>query len=179
MSHSVSPSGEASECDREESARVAAFNNNKLSVRSHRSVFAMDADKEIASLKKDKTKTRLKGNRKELAEVCNYLGSKLSERGRFEEALDEHKEELKLCENLNDVAGTALAYRCIGECYSEMENYKKALENLKMYLEMASDMEDYVELQRAWATLGRTYFMKSDLESAEKAHNMALKFTEK
>lgn len=139
----------------------------------------MDSDKEIAALKKDKVRTRSRGNMKELAEFCNYLGSKYSERGRFEEALDEHKEELSLCESLDDVPGTTLAHRCIGECYAAMEEYKKSLEHLKIYLELADQMGNNVELQRAWATLGRTYFVKMDYDNAEKAHAMALKFTEK
>lgn len=139
----------------------------------------MNTDKEIEQLKKDKTKARSKGQLKELAEVCNYLGSKYTERGLHEEALDEHIEELSLCEKLKDVLGTAVAYRCIGECYSEMDDYVKALENLRIYLDMAEEMTNGIEVQRAWATLGRTYFMKGDNTNAEISHNMASKLADR
>ncbi|KAI1291884.1 Tonsoku-like protein [Halotydeus destructor] len=139
----------------------------------------MDADKEISTLKKDKIKSRNRGNLKELAEVCNYLGSKLTERGRYEEALEEHKEELSLSKKLKDDLGIAISHRCLGEVCAEMEEYSEALKNLKVYLEIAETLKNYVELQRAWTTLGRTYFMKGDLTNAEKAHSMAMKLTEK
>jgi len=139
----------------------------------------MDADKEISSLKKDKAKAQLTGNLKDLAEVCNYLGSKLSERGRFEDALEEHNEELSISKRLGDDLGVIIAHRCIGEVYAEMEMYRKSLDNLKLYLSKAEKAKNVVELQRAWATLGRTYFMKGDLDKSDRAHQMALQLTEK
>lgn len=139
----------------------------------------MEDDKEVTELKKDKIKARNKGQLKELAENCNYLGSKYTERGRHEDALEEHQEELALCVKLKDALGTAVAYRCIGECYAEMEDYGRALENLKVYMEMAEEMSNGIELQRSWATLGRTYFMKGDNTNAEISHNMAAKLAER
>lgn len=139
----------------------------------------METDKEIAALNRDKSKAQQKGNLKELANVCNYLGSKLSERGRFQEALQQHKEELSICKKRKDVLGTTIAHRCIGEVYAEMCMYRESIEHLKMYLNLAESEKNMIEVQRAYATIGRTMFMKDDLDKAQTAHESALKLTEK
>jgi tetratricopeptide (TPR) repeat protein len=137
-------------------------------------------DKEIQSLKNDKKKAISRSNWKEVAEICNFLGNKLSERGRLEESLNEHQEELVICsQRLKDVKGVMLAHRCLGEVYAEMQEYNKSLKHLKVYLESAEKTKDAVEIQRSWATLGRTYFMKEDLSNAESAFIMALKLADR
>lgn len=47
--------------------------------------------------------------------------------GDYEAAISEHRQELALSEVLNDVIGTAVANRKIGECYAEMGNFPAAL----------------------------------------------------
>ena len=137
-------------------------------------------EKEISSLRTDKIKAANKGNWREVSEICNFLGSKYSERGRLQDALEQHEEELKICmEKLRDPKGVLLAHRCLGEVYSEMEEYKRALTHLKTYLESAEKLKDIVEIQRAWATLGRTYYMKEDLKNGETAFKMALKLADR
>lgn len=140
----------------------------------------MSSGKEIQSLLFDKQKAIAKNNWKDLAAICNYLGKLYSERGELENALNEHKEELKICKSkLKDDNGIAIAHRNIGEVYAEMEEYKKSLESLKIYLDKAEEMKDFVEIQRAWATIGRTYYMKGDLKRALTAFETALKLAVK
>lgn len=140
----------------------------------------MGGDKEIESLKSDKIRAKSKKSWSEVAEICNYLGNKYSERGLLTEALTEHQEELLVCrDKLKDGAGVGLAYRCLGQVYCEMQDYKKSLESLKKYLESAENRKDYVEIQRALTTIGRTYFMKDDLVQAESAYSTSLKLAEK
>ena len=140
----------------------------------------MSGEREIHALQIDKQKALSKRKWKDLAAICNYLGKQYSERGQLDQALSEHQEELKICKyKLKDENGVAVAHRNIGEVYAEMEEYKKALDSLKIYLELAEKMKDFVEIQRAWATIGRTYYMKSDVDRALTAFTTALNLAEK
>lgn len=139
----------------------------------------MSNEREIQTLINDKKRAISLSKWKDAAEVCNFLGSKLRERGQLDAALAEHEEELLLCQRLKDEAGCALAHRCIGEVCSEIQDYKRALRSLKLFLDISEKRKDVVEMQRAWATIGRTYLLKDDLNHAEAAFKMALKLTER
>ncbi|KAL7990242.1 hypothetical protein Chor_010596 [Crotalus horridus] len=91
-------------------------------------------------IRKSKEKAQRKGDHKEEAALCNRLGEVLARHGRFREALDEHRLELQLLENGEDLIGCA-HQRC--------------------HLELASSVSNGVEQQRAWATIGRTYIMRN------------------
>ena len=110
---------------------------------------------------------------------ATFWATNCAKEGKLDEALAEHEEELRLCQQLKDESGCALAHRCIGEVYSEMQDYKKALRSLKVFLQMSEKRKDMVEMQRAWATIGRAYLMKDDLSHAETAFTMALKLADK
>ncbi|CAJ0950460.1 unnamed protein product [Ranitomeya imitator] len=77
--------------------------------------------------------------------------------GRFEDAIEEHRQELAICEGLGDVIGCAVANRRIGECCAEMGNYAAALKHQRLHLDLAQLVSSEVEEQRALATIGRTY----------------------
>ena len=47
--------------------------------------------------------------------------------GDYQAAVEEHQQELSLCEALSDVIGRAVANRKIGECFAEMGNIEAAL----------------------------------------------------
>lgn len=47
--------------------------------------------------------------------------------GEFEAAIEEHRQELALSEVLQDVIGSAVANRKIGECFAELGNIEAAL----------------------------------------------------
>jgi len=109
--------------------------------------------------------------------------------GRYEEALAEHRQELRLLEAAGDSIGCAVAHRKIGERLAELESYEAALEvglggfplwgggrkmrgglrlfppspqHQRQHLELARSLADDTEQQRAWATIGRTYMFVAD-----------------
>ncbi|XP_023211235.1 tonsoku-like protein [Centruroides sculpturatus] len=139
---------------------------------------------ELEKLKREKRKEELKGNWKDVAVLCNYIGQLLSKAGNCEEALEAHQEELQISESRNDMLGVAIANRRICECYSDMGNYKKALRYGKKYLELSVKLGSKLEEQRAWATLGRTFYYVvengnlSVLDKAENAFTESLQLVE-
>ncbi|KAM3928619.1 tonsoku-like protein [Leptodactylus fuscus] len=115
------------------------------------------SDREIRQLEKAKCKAQRSGNLKEEAAVCNHLGELLARGGRFKDAIEEHRQELVLCEGLGDVIGCAVANRKIGECYAELGNYEAALKHQHIHLDLARSVSSAIEEQRALATIGRTH----------------------
>lgn len=148
----------------------------------------MSVSKEIKSLNREKIKALSSKNFREAANICNYLGSIYSKQENYSEAIDEHKQELGLCQQLRDELGSAVAHRRIGECYSMVNSFGKASWHLKEYLEIALKLNDKPEIQRAETTLGRLYWLhynadqkknKQSLEKAEKHYKSALGRAEK
>ncbi|KAJ7338236.1 hypothetical protein JRQ81_010954 [Phrynocephalus forsythii] len=145
-------------------------------------------DREIRQLQKEKEKAQRRGDLKEEAALCNQLGGILAQHGRFQEALEEHRLELRLLEGVEDVIGCAVAHRKIGECLAELDSYEAALKHQRCHLELASSLANHVEQQRAWATIGRTYMFMAEssqsgggeeaLQEAEKAFMKSLSILE-
>uniref|UniRef100_A0A452HRN6 Tonsoku-like protein n=1 Tax=Gopherus agassizii TaxID=38772 RepID=A0A452HRN6_9SAUR len=109
------------------------------------------------------------GSLKEEAAICNQLGEILARHGRYREALEEHRQELRLLESVEDVLGCAVAHRKIGERLAELENYEAALKHQRQHLELARALSDHTEQQRAWATIGRTYMFVAESGQAGEA----------
>ncbi|XP_034173981.2 tonsoku-like protein [Osmia lignaria lignaria] len=137
----------------------------------------MDVDR----LTRKKKRVKRDGNLQQLAEVTKELGDVYFETGRFEDALQEYKEQLEVCNILEDKLNIAVAHRMIGEIYANLGTYEEALKHQNLYLEGAKEIKNLLEEQRAYATLGRTYFCwaeslpevenKSDaLKSSKKAY---------
>ncbi|KAL6261180.1 hypothetical protein P5V15_008704 [Pogonomyrmex californicus] len=97
-------------------------------------------------------------NLHQLAEITETLAGMYFENERLKEALREYKEQLNVCEELQDKLRCAIAHRMIGEVYAKLGDYEQALMHQNLYLESAKDMKNMLEEQRAFATLGRTYF---------------------
>ncbi|KAM9257796.1 tonsoku-like protein [Morus bassanus] len=125
--------------------------------------------REIRQLQKAKEKAQRGGKRVEEAAACNQLGEILASHGRYEEALEEHRQELRLLEEAGDSIGRAVAHRKIGERLAELENYEAALKHQRQHLELARSLSDDTEQQRAWATIGRTYMFVADSRSPGEA----------
>ncbi|GAB0181184.1 tonsoku-like protein [Grus japonensis] len=121
--------------------------------------------REIRQLQKAKEKAQRSGSRGQEAALCNQLGEILASHGRYEEALAEHRQELRLLEGAGDGLGCAVAHRKIGERLAELENYEAALKHQRRHLELARSLSDDTEQQRAWATIGRTYMFIADSRS--------------
>ncbi|XP_062424560.1 tonsoku-like protein [Rhea pennata] len=144
--------------------------------------------REIRQLQKAKDKAQRSGNLVEEAAVCNQLGEILAGHGRYEEALEEHRQELRLLEAAGDRIGCAVAHRKIGERLAELESYEAALKHQRQHLELARSLSDHTEQQRAWATIGRTYMFVADsrppgeavsaLREAEQAFRTSLAIVE-
>nr|XP_032637795.1 tonsoku-like protein isoform X1 [Chelonoidis abingdonii] len=122
-----------------------------------------------AQLQKAKDKAQRSGSLKEEAAICNQLGEILARHGRYREALEEHRQELRLLESVEDVLGCAVAHRKIGERLAELENYEAALKHQHQHLELARTLSDHTEQQRAWATIGRTYMFVAESGQAGEA----------
>ncbi|XP_062477718.1 tonsoku-like protein, partial [Pezoporus occidentalis] len=104
---------------------------------------------------------------------------------RYEEALEEHREELRLLEGAGDRLGCAIAHRKIGERLAELERYPAALQHQEQHLELARALGDHTEQQRAWATLGRTHMFIGEsgeepaaLDEAQRAFHTSLAIVE-
>ncbi|XP_068094261.1 tonsoku-like protein [Hyperolius riggenbachi] len=115
------------------------------------------SDREIRQLEKAKCKAQRSHNLKEESAICNQLGELLAKCGRFQDAIEEHRQELGISEGLGDVIGCAVANRKIGECFAELGNYEAALKHQRRHLDLARSVSSDIEEQRALATIGRTY----------------------
>nr|XP_033789816.1 tonsoku-like protein isoform X2 [Geotrypetes seraphini] len=137
---------------------------------------AMSGARELRQLEKAKSKAQKTGNLMEEAALCNQLGEILAKNGQFQEAIEEHRQELQIFEGLCDPIGCAVANRRIGECFAELGNYEAALKHQHRHLDLACSVSDDTEEQRALATIGRTYLYMYEgsqtdrtLEAAENA----------
>ncbi|XP_039378506.1 tonsoku-like protein isoform X3 [Mauremys reevesii] len=128
-----------------------------------------ERSREIRQLQKAKDKAQRSGSLKEEAAICNQLGEILARHGRYREALEEHRQELRLLASVEDVLGCAVAHRKIGERLAELENYEAALKHQRQHLELARALSDHTEQQRAWATIGRTYMFVAESGQAGEA----------
>ncbi|XP_044149724.1 tonsoku-like protein [Bufo gargarizans] len=139
------------------------------------------ADREIKQLEKVKCRARRADNLREEAATCNQLGELLARGGRFREAIEEHRQELGLCEALGDIIGCAVANRRIGECFAETGNYQAALKHQRIHLDLARSVSSDIEEQRALATIGRTYLYMcevGDVDARRPAEESFLKSLE-
>ena len=64
--------------------------------------------------------------------VCMKLWP-LTVTGLYDEAIEQHEEELGLCEALEDRLGVAIANRKLGECYAEKALFDKAFHYISRY----------------------------------------------
>uniref|UniRef100_A0A8C5RD83 Tonsoku-like protein n=1 Tax=Leptobrachium leishanense TaxID=445787 RepID=A0A8C5RD83_9ANUR len=131
------------------------------------------SEREIRQLEKAKCKAQKSGNLKEEAAVCNQLGEILARGARFKEAIEEHRQELRISESLGDVIGCAVANRKIGECFAELENYEAALKHQRRHLDLAQSVSCDIEEQRALATIGRTYLYMCEVGRDSEARGLA------
>ena len=90
----------------------------------------MDVDR----LTRKKKRVKRDGNLQQLAEVTKELGDVYFETGRFEDALQEYKEQLEVCNILEDKLNIAVAHRMIGEIYANLGTYEEALKHQNLYL---------------------------------------------
>jgi NF-kappa-B inhibitor-like protein 2 len=132
----------------------------------------------LLELKSDKLVAKSKNQIEELIAICNCLGRKYLETQRYEEAINEHKEELFYSKQSTNELSEPIARRALGECYSEIGQHFKALKEHEKYLSLAQIVGNRVEIQRAFATIGRTHLLRAqdlDFDNRVIALNKALK----
>ncbi|EDV26009.1 uncharacterized protein TRIADDRAFT_55680 [Trichoplax adhaerens] len=78
------------------------------------------------------------------AEICNALGELYFRNGEYRKAVKIHREELILCEALNDRLGVAIANRKIGENLCELRQFDQALDHVKEHLKIAREVARHV-----------------------------------
>ncbi|XP_068524572.1 tonsoku-like protein [Anas acuta] len=85
----------------------------------------MSGERALRQLQKAKAKLQRggAGGGAEEAALCNQLGELLASHGRYEEALEEHRHELRLLEAAGDRLGCAVAHRKVGERLAELGRY--------------------------------------------------------
>ncbi|XP_040190277.1 tonsoku-like protein [Rana temporaria] len=125
------------------------------------------SDREIRQLEKAKCRAQKSRNLKEESTICNQLGELLAKSGQFQEAIEEHRQELGICQGLGDVIGCAVANRKIGECFAELGNYEAALKHQHLHMDLAKSVSSDIEEQRALATIGRTYLYMCEVGKGE------------
>lgn len=92
--------------------------------------------------------------------------------GKHEEALHYHKEELQLCESLQDQLGRAVANRKIGESLASLCHFRDALRHQQKYLELARSLGNVEEIQRAYTTIGRVWYMWMKSDDGDVGHGL-------
>ncbi|OAF67382.1 hypothetical protein A3Q56_04894, partial [Intoshia linei] len=117
-------------------------------------------NKNLEVLNKDKKMHVIKKNFKEAANTCNVIGSLLSKLNRHEEALEEHTEELMLCDKLDESyqLERAIACRRIGETLINLDRPYDAVPHLKKYYSISIKAKNQLEQQRALVCLGNVYW---------------------
>ncbi|CAK9289937.1 unnamed protein product [Gordionus sp. m RMFG-2023] len=119
-----------------------------------------DEFQEIKKLNKDKQKALIKGNDKDVAEICNYLGDIYSKLERYEDALEEHYQELKISQDFSDILGQAIAHRRIAECLCSLKKFSDSYIHVAQYLKMSQKAKSLIEQQRAHTTMGRIFMLE-------------------
>ncbi|XP_068618192.1 tonsoku-like protein [Battus philenor] len=127
-----------------------------------------------------KKKKALNGsNRRHLAEVYNELATYYYKHNRYNDALEEYKNEAGVVKELGLRLEWGTCNRMIGEMYMLMAEFDKALKYEERHLAVAKELNNLVEEQRAMATLGRIYLLQSQSSNDEGEAKSSLNAAEK
>ncbi|XP_026742058.1 tonsoku-like protein [Trichoplusia ni] len=118
-------------------------------------------------------------NRRTLAEAYNDLATFYYKHNRYSDALDEYKNEAKICKELGLRMEWGTCNRMIGEMYMLLAEFDKALKYEERHLSVAKELKNLVEEQRAMATLGRIYLLQGQSTSDDDEGKTSLKAAEK
>ncbi|XP_001353259.2 tonsoku-like protein [Drosophila pseudoobscura] len=130
---------------------------------------------------KRKEKARSDGNREQVAVSCNQLGDFYNQQGKYNEAVEEYKQEASIYASMGKELETAKAKRMVGEMFTLLCDYDAAKDHINDYLKIAKRLKNQVEQQRAYATLGRVHLLhgQSLTDSSASAAMEQLKLAEK
>ncbi len=100
------------------------------------------------------------------AEALFNLGHLYTLQGKYNEALDHHKQALSIRRSLTDKKTEALSLNDIGELYKLMGNNEKALANHVVALEIRRVLQDQHALAESYNNIGVLYFQQKNFQRA-------------
>jgi len=83
---------------------------------------------------KRKEKARTDGNREQLAVSCHQLGDYYNQLGKYNDAVEEYKQEANIYASMGKELETAKAKRMLGEMYTLLCDYDTAKDHINDYL---------------------------------------------
>lgn len=105
------------------------------------------------------------------AEMCNKLGSHFMNDSKYQESLEEFRQESIIYQTLDRKMDFGRANRMIGEVYMLMGKYDDALKHENVYMNIAKQENNLVELQRAFTTVGRCYLLQAEDNSESRGES--------
>lgn len=92
-----------------------------------------------------------------LSAVYNQLGNACFYVGKYHKALEYHKKDLEIAEQLGDRQGMAKAYGNLGNTFKALKNYTNAIKCCENHLEITRELSDKLGEGRACYNLGNVY----------------------
>ncbi|MBO4441303.1 tetratricopeptide repeat protein [bacterium] len=114
------------------------------------------------------------GNTQGRCEVEGYRGLIHYYKGEMDDALEHFKEKLRLAQQIDDKAGTALSYRYMGGVAYYRGDYSTALDYYKGQLKLAEEMGNAIDIAVAKNNLGLIYSYLNDFNNAADCYSHAL-----
>ncbi len=92
-----------------------------------------------------------------LSATYNQLGNCCFYVGKFHKALEYHKKDLEIAEQLKDKQGMAKAYGNLGNTFKALKNFSNAIKCCESHLELTRALNDKLGEGRACYNLGNVY----------------------
>ena len=106
-------------------------------------------------------------NKHNNAQIVSYLGLTYMNQGNYTEGVLCQKEEIKICEDQNDLVGMSTLYVNIGILYTEKGDNTNALKYLETGLSLAQKLGNKQLTSIALGCIGHLWLLKGDFEKAQ------------
>ena len=111
--------------------------------------------------------------------VQKNMGNVYSSIGQYSKAIQSHRKDLDIAEELGDKARIGRAHSNLGNAYGNIGQYQKAFECHRKDLEIAEELGDKAGVGRAHANLGIIYGKIGQYQKAIECHRKHLEIAEK
>jgi predicted ATPase len=115
------------------------------------------------------------GDSERVAAVLNRLGNVAQQRGNLQEALDLHKEALRLCEHIRDRSGELNTLHLMGEIYRDLGEYDEGERYLERAATHARALGDFQHLANTLHSIGDLALDRGDYERALAVYSESLR----
>ncbi|KAL9965088.1 hypothetical protein ACROYT_G028836 [Oculina patagonica] len=115
------------------------------------------------------------GNRKKVGLQYLKLGNGFLEISRFQKAIDNYQQYLRVCKEQEDKKREGHAYGKLGNAYNSIGKIKEAMKYYEPQLRTAKEVGDRSEEGRALSNLGNVFYCLGDFEKAREYHKLHLK----